>query len=370
VDCKMKLKKFFTAAMATAATVAVMATSAFALTNTGINWNKNVITVTGSGYPPSGSYVPSQARKLAERAAIADAYRQLAEVVEGVNVTGETTVQGLMLLSDKTNVKVQAVIKGAQQVGSTDTGDGGVEVTMQLPLFGSGKSLAGAVFEKPAAKVPFPTPKPNVVPSKPAYTSSTPVNQRIDIVIKNSSPNTKVTINKNPLASAVPGLNTQEHIYTNYGLILTPMSKINISALPKTNSTEQVAPASEAEKNLSSDAEIIGGYTGVIVDCSGLELQPVMSPTIKNEDGETIYGDKNLDYDKVIELGMASYSDGSYGLERAGDNPIVVKAVELSNFHSNPVLSVEDSNRVLLENQSTKFLDKLNVVFLDSATDN
>ena len=199
--------------------------------------------------------------------------------------------------------------------------------------------------------------------------------------MKNTSPNTTVTVQRNPLSSAITGLSDwQKNIYTNYGLILTPLSKINITALPKVHQPVEVetpAPAIsqpsqpttdnlQEEKNLTSDTEIIGGYTGIIIDCSGLGLQPVMSPVIKNEEGETIYGDKNLDYDKIIELGMASYSDGVDNLERAGKNPIVVKAVEVANFKSSPVLSVADSNRVLLENKSSGFLEKLNVVFVDS----
>lgn len=373
------ITKIFSAAVTAVATICLLVTNAFAAQNSSVDWNKQVITVVGAGYPPAGITIPSQAKKLAERAAINDAYRQLAEIVEGVHVTGETTVQGLKLLSDTTSVKVQAVIKGAKEISSRETGDGGIEVMMQMPLFGSANSLASAVIERPSSKIPFPSPKAGVAPSRPAYNSATPVNQRIEIVVQNSTPG-NVTVSRNPLNSAITGLEDwQKNIYTNYGLIITPMSKINISSLPRVNAptqpaqipttpTPQIQPTAEpTEKNLSPEAKAIGGYTGIIVDCSGLELQPVMSPVIKNEDGETIYGDKNLDYDKIIELGMAAYSDGSYGLERAGKNPIVVKAVELSNFHSNPVLSVADSNRVLLENQSSRFLDNLNVVFVDSS---
>ena len=392
----MKFKKIFSTATVALATLAVMATNTFSAPNSAVNWNKNVITVTGSGYAPSGHYAPSQAQKLAERAAIADAQRQLAEIVNGVKVTGETNVQELKLISDIVRVKVEAVVKGAKKISSRDTGDGGVEVTMQMPLFGGADSLASSVIERPTAKIPFPTPKSNVAPTRPNYTSSTPVKQRIDIVVQSTSPNTSVTVQRNPLSSNLTGFSDwQKNVYSANGFVLTPMAQVNIPALPHEQSEsilpqmptqqsslpqapqensspipqvqqESTLPIPEVE-NLSSDAETIGGYTGIIVDCSGLNLQPVMSPVIKNEDGETIYGNKNLDYDKVIELGMASYSNGEENLERAGKNPIVVKAVEVSNFNSNPVLSIEDSNRVLIENQSDKFLDKLNVVFVDEA---
>ena len=102
----------------------------------------------------------------------------------------------------------------------------------------------------------------------------------------------------------------------------------------------------------------------MIVDCRGLGLRPVMSPVIKNESGQPIYGHANLDYDKVIELGMAGYTTDVSSVARAGSNPLVVKAVKLDNNNGNPVISVADSNRVLLENGKSGFLTNLSVVFV------
>ena len=45
-------------------------------------------------------------------------------------------------------------------------------------------------------------------------------------------------------------------------------------------------------------------------------------------------------------------------------NPLVVKAVSLDNHNGNPVLSLADANRVLIENGATGFLDNASVVFL------
>ncbi len=107
-----------------------------------------------------------------------------------------------------------------------------------------------------------------------------------------------------------------------------------------------------------------GGYTGLIVDCRGLSLNPAMSPVIKNTSGTKIYGYKNLDSKKVIHSGMAGYAYDMGGATRAGNRPLVVKAVSLDNHNFNPVLTVEDANRVLAENEVSHFLDKCAVVFL------
>jgi len=109
---------------------------------------------------------------------------------------------------------------------------------------------------------------------------------------------------------------------------------------------------------------VSGGYTGVIVDCRGLNLNPVMSPVIKDSSGVKLYGHQNLDYDMVIRDGMASYAHDMSQASRAGSNPLVIKAERLDDHNANPVLSVTDGNRMLLENNSAGFLSKTAVVFL------
>ena len=128
----------------------------------------------------------------------------------------------------------------------------------------------------------------------------------------------------------------------------------SVTTVTATTNTTVVAGAS-AEK-----------YTGLIVDCSGLGLKPVMSPVIKNNSGTPIYGYKNLDYDKIIELGMASYvkTSNDSAVVRAGDNPIVVKALSVENHDANPVVTVSDSDSILIANQGSHFLDNCAVVFI------
>lgn len=343
-----------------------------------VNWTKQTITVTGMGFAPVGVYNPSQAVQLAKRAAINDAYRQLAEVVNGVKVTGETTVNNMILVSDIIKTNVEATIKGAQQISERETADGGFEITMQMPLFGVSNSLAGAVLERPEKKEPFPEPVQGVLPTIPSYTSTTPIQQRIDITIK-APPQTRVFINRSSNYSAV------KFIPMAVGDVYSPPQvQLPNPVLPQVQSpknqeqpTQQVQipssqkavePADEKlTEELSNDAnDAVGGYTGVIVDCRDMDLQPVMSPVIKNEDDTTIYGHKNLDYDKVISLGMVSYITDldDEGVERAGKNPLIVRAVDLKYFSSVPVISNADANRILIENKADDFLAKLNVVFM------
>ena len=362
--------------------VTIISSSVYAEINNAVDWSKRTVTVKGVGIAPNDAQNPTQRQRLAEIAAKTECYRQLAELVGSIQVTGETTVSGIMTLSDTVTTKVNAVIQGARVVNSKPTADGAMEVTMQMPLFGNTNSLAGIVLERPSVRTPFPAPVHNVAPTVPQYNSRTPVNQRIEIVLNNSG---STTINiSTPMSSPIFSnvLDLQTKLFFTPEVTLSPMSYINISGLPKVNSPQtqtpqiqtqtpqiQTQPTPQIQTPNQSNQQTTnysaeGDYTGLIVDCRGLNLQPVMSPVIKNANAESIYGHQNLDYDKVIELGMAAYTDASGDLSRAGNNPIVVRAISLDNFNSNPVVSVADSNRILLENQSSKFLDDLNVVFL------
>lgn len=123
-----------------------------------------------------------------------------------------------------------------------------------------------------------------------------------------------------------------------------------------------------------------GNYTGLIIDCGDLELNPVLLPTIKNSDAQTIYAYENLDYEKVVENGMIGYIQKPekkltalnfillntvYAAEynsRAGSNPLVIKATALSDNNTNPVVSSADADKILAENQASHFMDNCKVV--------
>ena len=125
------------------------------------------------------------------------------------------------------------------------------------------------------------------------------------------------------------------------------------------------APAPDYRPPVTESRPSYGGYTGLVVDCRGLgRLNPVMSPVIKKVGGQKIYGHKNLDYDRVISEGMATYAQDMSQAGRAGSNPLVVKAVALDDLNANPVLSAADADLVLYENGQSHFLDNIAVVFL------
>ena len=114
------------------------------------------------------------------------------------------------------------------------------------------------------------------------------------------------------------------------------------------------------------------GYTGVIVDASGMGLKPSFSPVIYDTNGRAIYGVSNINYDQAISQGMVGYSasvSAAQTLPRVGATPLVIKAVQVrgGNNSTNPVnvvVSVDDGDRILAANQQSQMLMNGAVVFV------
>ncbi|MDD6127220.1 MAG: hypothetical protein PUB60_03595, partial [Veillonellaceae bacterium] len=90
------ISRMMTALLAAALLIVMTAASAFAA-ESGVDWSDQKITVQGMGVAPANARTAAQARMLARRAAVVDGYRQIAEIVKGVNVSGETTVENMMV---------------------------------------------------------------------------------------------------------------------------------------------------------------------------------------------------------------------------------------------------------------------------------
>ena len=101
-----------------------------------VNWSKHVIRATGSGAPNPSAPNVAVARLGAERAAKADALRNLLETVKGVRIDSETTVVNAMTQSDVIHSRVQGFIRGARVVDKRYFSDGAVEVDIEMPLTG------------------------------------------------------------------------------------------------------------------------------------------------------------------------------------------------------------------------------------------
>ena len=210
---------------------------------------------------------PNQMRRIS----IMDAYRYLAEQVDTLYVTAESTVKSMRDLDETINTKVEAALRGAKVISVNREVDGSFHAIVRLPMYGSSKSLVGAVLKKDAPIEDFPKPK-----------------------------------------------------FTNI------RSEVN--------------------------------YTGLIIDCRGLNLSTAIAPAIKSVGGLEVYAYKNIGYQATVAKGMVEYSSTTDSA-RAGDSPLLIKAVKISSA-CDVIVSDEDADRILAANQLTNILTNCAVVLV------
>lgn len=295
------VKKF----VSVAAAVCVMAVSSVTMAATDIS--DGVVRVEGvSGLGQSFAVQRIAARVIAER--------NLAEQIHGVQIDGNTTVENAIVTSDVINAKVSGLIKGAREVSVTQDEYGYVHVIMEMPVYGGANSLAAAVLPQ--------VPQQGFLPPSDII----PVDKIAGVALKPDSTGANAAVAAPTVpATQVPAVN-QATVGNLYGAT--------------------------------------GQYTGLIVDCSGMGLQTAMAPAVFTEGRKVVYGLENFSHDQVINRGYVGYSKSlTAGVERAGNNPMIVKAESIDKFCS-PVVSKEDAAKILAENQMNGFLSTGNVVFV------
>jgi hypothetical protein len=106
-----------------------------AIENTPVLTKSSIVTleVEGLGVAPVNAQSLPQAKAMARRAAIADAYRSLAEKMYGIRVKGRETVKNLMLKNSEVRTEVYGLIRGAR-IQEEIFKDGIYTVVMSLKL--------------------------------------------------------------------------------------------------------------------------------------------------------------------------------------------------------------------------------------------
>ncbi|MCH8841448.1 MAG: hypothetical protein IID61_00565 [SAR324 cluster bacterium] len=100
-----------------------------------IDWDAGIAFALGLGAPAQWAKSEAQKNISAQRAAKVDAARNLLELIKGVSITGETTMQQAMLLDDKVISRVQGKLASLRLVGQPKYfSDGSISLTMTANL--------------------------------------------------------------------------------------------------------------------------------------------------------------------------------------------------------------------------------------------
>ena len=112
-----------------------------------INWDKGSesdVEAIGIGLPPEN--MGARGNVLARRAAVVDAQRNLAEMIQGVQIDSDTVMENLVISSDVVRTKVSALVRGARIIDEGMNEDGSYFVKMRVPMYGVTNSIATAVL--------------------------------------------------------------------------------------------------------------------------------------------------------------------------------------------------------------------------------
>ncbi len=142
------------------------------------------------------------------------------------------------------------------------------------------------------------------------------------------------------------------------------------SAIKEKMQPVEILPVPAPSPSYQPPAATMPRYTGVIVDARGFGLERVMSPRVYDESGRIVYGNMYINPDNVVRYGMVDYAGtpelvtaATAGNSRAGNNPIIVKAIGLKDFNANVVISQADADMILAANAQAGFFAKTAVVF-------
>ncbi len=109
-----------------------------------MNWATKALRVKGNGFGPEIAEL-GRRKILAKRAALLDAYRNLIEVVKGIQVTSCSSVEDMMVQSDWIKAKAGGMVKGMKVQEVIYANDGGCEVTVEVDIDKDGRFLLTAL---------------------------------------------------------------------------------------------------------------------------------------------------------------------------------------------------------------------------------
>lgn len=114
------------------------------------------------------------------------------------------------------------------------------------------------------------------------------------------------------------------------------------------------------------------GYSGVVIDARGLDIEPALCPVVFDANGLGVYGSFMVSRTLAVSQGVAAYSRTDEWVvvrSRVGESPLVVKAVSKAR-PTDPVISANDARlaRAVLSRPGIGDKGRVVIVLDDAAT--
>lgn len=298
----------------------------------GIDWENSIVYAVGDGVPPPDAINPAQARVRAKRAAIDEAMARLLETIKEVRVDAESTTRDFINENRMVSTRVSGLVKHSEVVEIRQAEDGSYQVKMAMPL-GGPNGLSAVLLPLEMHKAPTSGPS----------TVATPPVAKVAIA--------SVTKRTLPMHGEV--------------------SADSSAAAPQqvTAPSPAVDPGDETSIPHPAPAtEVASPYSSLIIDARGLGAAEAMYPRILTRSGKVLYDIRVADPNAMLGYGgkLCAYKksiDSGKGLPRAGANPLVIKASDVSGTSGvDLVIGDDEGERVASANSETGFLAQANVI--------
>ncbi|MBN2079420.1 MAG: hypothetical protein JW838_10675 [Spirochaetes bacterium] len=119
------------------------------------------------------------------------------------------------------------------------------------------------------------------------------------------------------------------------------------------------------------DNPIPTDYTSLVIDARGLGVEPMILPSVFDENGLEVYGRHMVDIRHATRFGIVRYAgteDEAMGHRVAGDRPYYT--VALRNLKGCPVLADRDVRKILSSARTLENLKKCRVIFIIGQIEN
>ncbi len=264
-----------------------------------------------------GESEEGQSHYRASRAAEVIAQRDLLEVLQGLKLSGTTSVKDGMLQSDEVNTSVQGFLRGAMKCGEKYHSDKGyAEVCMRLNIRGK-----GGLYD-----IILPLLKDNkLVPdNKPSFKPST-------------------------VAALIP-------------------EEMNSQSTGRQKAKNEPSEATTQNAEFKAPSKLTNPYDGLIVDTRNFQFRPALVNRIVTQKNQVVFEPSNIQSNVLVERGCGGFTTNDNKakalLESWGSkNPMIVKCVGVEN-NTDAKISQDDAAAVYVNTQKSNLLAQARVVFV------
>jgi len=133
-------------------------------------------------------------------------------------------------------------------------------------------------------------------------------------------------------------------------------------------SIKQVAIGGKTSSSQPSKSSHLENYTGLVVDTTGISVNPAMAPRLLDEDGKEVYGAAFASREFAVQKGMSGYSKNIKAAKtcpRVGNNPLSVKGLRTTGpGNCDIVISNADASILRNSSEHLAFLKKCQVIIV------